>query len=62
MVPGPGTAGIPGLDLEHAGWGRPVRVEGGSEQRWVHWDTLGLASFAVAGSVRCAGPVASGVS
>ena len=32
----------PGLDLEHAGWARPVRVEGGSEQWWVHRDTLGL--------------------
>ena len=33
MAPGPRTVGIPGLDLEHAGWTRPVRVEGGGEQR-----------------------------
>ena len=32
----------PGLDLEDAGWARPVRVEGGSEQSWVHQDTLAL--------------------
>jgi uncharacterized protein YcaQ len=32
----------PGLDLEHAAWARPVRVEGGSEQWWVHRDALGL--------------------
>jgi uncharacterized protein len=32
----------PGLDLERASWARPVRVEGGSEQWWVHRDTLGL--------------------
>ena len=32
----------PGLDLERAGWARPVRVEGGSEQWWVHHDMLGL--------------------
>jgi uncharacterized protein YcaQ len=32
----------PGLDLEQAGWARPVRVEGGSEQWWVHQDVLGL--------------------
>ena len=32
----------PGLDLEHEVWARPVRVEGGSEQWWVHRDTLGL--------------------
>ena len=31
-----------GLDLGRAGWARPVRVEGGSEQWWVHQDTLGL--------------------
>jgi uncharacterized protein YcaQ len=32
----------PGLDLERAPWARPVSVEGGSEQWWVHCDTLGL--------------------
>jgi uncharacterized protein len=32
----------PGLDLERAAWARPVRVEGGSEQWWVHRDALGL--------------------
>jgi hypothetical protein len=32
----------PGLDLERADWARPVRVEGGSEQWWVHRDALGL--------------------
>ena len=32
----------PGLDLERAGWARPVRVEGGSERWWVHRDALGL--------------------
>ncbi|MGH3418093.1 MAG: DNA glycosylase AlkZ-like family protein [Streptosporangiaceae bacterium] len=32
----------PGLDLERMDWARPVRVEGGSEQWWVHRDTLGL--------------------
>jgi len=32
----------PGLDLERAAWARPVRVEGGSEQWWVHQDMLGL--------------------
>src|SRR6266487_6158814 len=32
----------PGLDLEHASWARPVRVEGGGEQWWVHRDALGL--------------------
>jgi uncharacterized protein YcaQ len=32
----------PGLDLEHAGWARPARVEGGNEQWWVHRDALGL--------------------
>ena len=32
----------PGLDLERAGWARPVRIEGGSEQWWVHQDVLGL--------------------
>ena len=32
----------PGLDLERAGWARPVRVEGGNEQWWVHQDVLGL--------------------
>jgi uncharacterized protein YcaQ len=32
----------PGLDLERAGWARPVRVEGGNEQWWVHRDVLGL--------------------
>jgi uncharacterized protein YcaQ len=31
-----------GLDLERASWARPVRVEGGNEQWWVHQDTLGL--------------------
>ena len=30
----------PGLDLEHASWARPVRVEGGTEQWWVHRDVL----------------------
>ena len=30
----------PGLDLERAGWARPVRVEGGTEQWWVHRDVL----------------------
>ncbi len=32
----------PGLDLEHSSWARPVSVEGGSEQWWVHRDVLGL--------------------
>ncbi len=32
----------PGLDLVHASWARPVRVEGGGEQWWVHRDALGL--------------------
>jgi uncharacterized protein YcaQ len=32
----------PGLDLERAAWARPARVEGGSEQWWVHRDALGL--------------------
>jgi uncharacterized protein len=32
----------PGLDLERAAWARPVLVEGGSEQWWVHRDALGL--------------------
>ena len=32
----------PGLDLERAAWARPVQVEGGSEQWWVHQDMLGL--------------------
>ena len=32
----------PGLDLEGAAWARPVLVEGGSEQWWVHRDALGL--------------------
>ena len=32
----------PGLDLERMSWARPVRVEGGSEQWWVHRDTLAL--------------------
>ncbi|MGO8891710.1 MAG: winged helix-turn-helix domain-containing protein [Streptosporangiaceae bacterium] len=32
----------PGLDLERAGWARPVRVEGGNEQWWVHRDVLPL--------------------
>ncbi len=32
----------PGLDLERAGWARPVRVAGGSEQWWVHQDVLSL--------------------
>ena len=32
----------PGLDLERMDWARPVQVEGGSEQWWVHRDTLGL--------------------
>ncbi len=32
----------PGLDLEHAVWARPVRVEGGNERWWVHRDVLGL--------------------
>ena len=31
----------PGLDLERADWARPVRVEGGTEQWWVHRDVLG---------------------
>jgi uncharacterized protein len=30
----------PGLDLERAGWARPVRVEGGNERWWVHRDVL----------------------
>ena len=30
----------PGLDLERAVWARPVRVEGGTEQWWVHRDVL----------------------
>jgi uncharacterized protein len=30
----------PGLDLERAGWARPERVEGGTEQWWVHRDVL----------------------
>lgn len=30
----------PGLDLERAGWARPVQVEGGTEQWWVHRDML----------------------
>jgi uncharacterized protein YcaQ len=30
----------PGLDLERAGWARPVRVEGGTEQWWVHRDMV----------------------
>ena len=29
-----------GLDLERAGWARPARVEGGTEQWWVHRDVL----------------------
>jgi uncharacterized protein YcaQ len=32
----------PGLDLERMDWARPVRVEGGGEQWWVHRDALGL--------------------
>ena len=32
----------PGLDLEREAWARPVSVEGGSEQWWVHQDVLGL--------------------
>jgi hypothetical protein len=32
----------PGLDLGRMDWARPVRVEGGREQWWVHRDTLGL--------------------
>lgn len=32
----------PGLDLERAAWARPVLVEGGSEQWWVHRDVLVL--------------------
>ena len=32
----------PGLDLERMSWARPVRVEGGSEQWWVHRDALAL--------------------
>jgi uncharacterized protein YcaQ len=32
----------PGLDLERAAWARPVLVEGGNEQWWVHRDALGL--------------------
>ena len=32
----------PGLDLERSGWARPVRVEGGNEQWWVHRDVLPL--------------------
>jgi uncharacterized protein YcaQ len=31
----------PGLDLDHATWARPVRVEGGTEQWWAHRDALG---------------------
>jgi uncharacterized protein len=30
----------PGLDLERETWARPVRVEGGTEQWWVHRDVL----------------------
>jgi len=30
----------PGLDLEGAAWARPVRVDGGTEQWWVHRDVL----------------------
>jgi uncharacterized protein len=30
----------PGLDLERAGWARPARVEGGTEQWWAHQDVL----------------------
>ncbi|MGH3202097.1 MAG: winged helix-turn-helix domain-containing protein [Streptosporangiaceae bacterium] len=30
----------PGLDLDRAGWARPVLVEGGTEQWWVHRDML----------------------
>lgn len=29
-----------GLDLDRARWARPVRVEGGHEQWWVHQDAL----------------------
>jgi uncharacterized protein YcaQ len=32
----------PELDLERAAWARPVLVEGGNEQWWVHRDALGL--------------------
>ena len=32
----------PGLDLERAGWARPVRVEGGNERWWAHRDAFGL--------------------
>jgi len=32
----------PGLDLERAGWARPVLVEGGNERWWVHRDVFGL--------------------
>jgi hypothetical protein len=31
-----------GLDLERAAWARPVGVEGGTEQWWVHREALGL--------------------
>jgi uncharacterized protein YcaQ len=34
----PGRYG--GFDLASAGWARPVRVEGGNEQWWVHRDVL----------------------
>jgi uncharacterized protein YcaQ len=30
----------PGLDLDRAGWARPVLVEGGTEQWWAHRDVL----------------------
>ena len=30
----------PQLDLERADWARPVRVEGGHEQWWVHREVL----------------------
>jgi uncharacterized protein YcaQ len=30
-----------GLDLERTSWAWPVRVEGGTEQWWVHRDVLG---------------------
>ena len=47
----------PGLDLERMAWARPVRVEGGSEQWWVHRDTLGLLDEELAAADHAAVPV-----
>ena len=47
----------PGLDLERMDWARPVRVEGGSEQWWVHRDALGLLDERVAAADHAAVPV-----